>query len=109
MQIEIRHDPDASRFHSPIHDPNPDGDGGPVEMANMGMVLSYREISPKLIDLRSTLVPAHLRGRGLGSQMVRHALDWARENEIQVVPSCPFVARFIEDHPEYQDLVHQDA
>ena len=109
MQIDIRHDPDANRFHAPIHDPDPDGDGGPVEMANMGLVLSYRQLGPKLVDMRSTLVPAHLRHQGLGGQMVKRALDWARENDMEVIPSCPFVASWIEEHPEYQELVHQPA
>jgi predicted GNAT family acetyltransferase len=108
MQIDIRHDRDATRFHAPIHDDEPDrADAGAVEMANMGMVLSYRQVAEGVIDLRSTLVPPHLRGRGLGGQLVRHALDWAREHDTKVIPSCPFVARFIEDHPEYQDLVFQ--
>ena len=106
MQLDIRHDPDANRFHAPIHDPQPDAEGaGPVEMANMGLVLSYRHNGDDVLDLRSTLVPPHLRGQGLGSTLVQHALDYARENGMRVIPSCPFVARYIEDHPEYQDLV----
>ena len=107
MQIDIRHDSDAHRFHAPIHDPDPDHDGDPVEMANMGLVLSYRQVGDEVVDLRSTLVPPHLRQRGLGKKLVQHALDWARENDKKVIPSCPFVARYIEEHPEYQELVCQ--
>ena len=68
MQIDIQHDPGASRFHAPIHDPE-DGEG-PVEMAEMGMVLSYRQVARDVVDFRSTLVPAHLRGRGLGEVLL---------------------------------------
>jgi predicted GNAT family acetyltransferase len=78
-----------------------------VEIANMGVVLSYRQMANDVVDFRSTLVPAHLRGRGLGSELVRHGLDWARQKGLRVIPSCPFVARYIERHPEYQDLVFE--
>ncbi|MGI8760357.1 MAG: GNAT family N-acetyltransferase [Jatrophihabitantaceae bacterium] len=44
-------------------------------------------------------------GQGLGSTLVRAALDDARDRGWTVVAQCPFVGRFIEDNPEYQDLV----
>ena len=107
MQIDIRHDPDTNRFQAAIHEPDQGEQGSPVAMANLGLVLSYRQVARDVIDLRSTLVPPHLRHRGLGSSLVRHALDWTRTNKMRVIPSCPFVARFIEQHPEYQDLVFE--
>ncbi len=42
---------------------------------------------------------------GLGSRLVRAALDDVREQGGTVVPSCPFVRGWIERHPEYQDLL----
>jgi uncharacterized protein len=45
------------------------------------------------------------RGRDLAAQLVRGALDDARDNGMQVVPRCPYVASFIREHPEYADLV----
>ncbi|MBI0446934.1 GNAT family N-acetyltransferase [Deinococcus sp. DB0503] len=44
-------------------------------------------------------------GQGFGSELVRAALDDARAQGLQVVPACPFVAAFIQAHPEYADLV----
>lgn len=105
MPLEVRHDPAASRFHVPPEALDPVGD----KMANMGMVLSYHVLAPGLIDLRSTLVPPHLRGRGMGTELVRQVLDWAREQGYRVIPSCSFVARFLEQNPEYQDLVADQA
>jgi uncharacterized protein len=37
--------------------------------------------------------------------LARFALDDARARGLRVRPDCPFVARFIRAHPEYQDLV----
>jgi predicted GNAT family acetyltransferase len=42
---------------------------------------------------------------GLGSTLVRAALDDVRSKGGTVVPHCSFVRGWIERHPEYQDLV----
>ena len=42
---------------------------------------------------------------GLGSTLVRGALDDVRTKGGTVVPLCSFVRGWIERHPEYQDLV----
>jgi predicted GNAT family acetyltransferase len=46
---------------------------------------------------------------GLGSRLVRGALDDVRRSGGTVVPSCPFVRGWIERHPEYRDLVDASA
>ena len=45
------------------------------------------------------------RGRGLAARLVRWALDDVRSRGCLVVARCWFVAEFIEEHPEYRDLV----
>ena len=52
-----------------------------------------------------TVVDPEVEGHGIGSTLIRHALDDAREQHLTVVPKCEFVAAFIDEHPEYQDLV----
>jgi len=42
---------------------------------------------------------------GLGSTLVRGALDDVRSRGLGVVPRCSFVRGWIERHPEYGDLV----
>ena len=46
---------------------------------------------------------------GLGSRLVRAALDDVRRSGGTAVPRCPFVAGWIQRHPEYQDLVDREA
>jgi hypothetical protein len=106
MQLDVRHDPEGSRFH--VIPEQLDGDVH-NKMANMGTVLSYHRVAPRVLDLRSTLVPPHLRGRGIGTELVRKALDWARSEGYKVIPSCTFVAWFLQENPEYQDLVIDQA
>ncbi len=47
------------------------------------------------------------RGAGLGAQVVKAALDEARATGVLVSPVCPFVADFIDAHPEYRNLVRR--
>ena len=51
-----------------------------------------------------TEVPEAMAGKGIGSKLVRGALDDACDRGLKVVPRCPFVREYIERHPEYQDM-----
>jgi len=50
-----------------------------------------------------TEVPSADEGHGIGSQLVREALDDARRRGFKIVPACSFVADFVHRHPEYKD------
>jgi predicted GNAT family acetyltransferase len=52
-----------------------------------------------------TEIDERFGGRGLGSVLIREALDTVRARDGQVLPFCPFVTHFIEKHPDYLDLV----
>lgn len=71
-------------------------------------VLSY-ERKGGTIYLTHTEVPEALEGQGIGSRIVKHALDQARAAGEKVAPWCPFVRAYIDRHPEYEDLVAADA
>ena len=59
----------------------------------------------KVITFTHTIVPPALEGRGIGSRLVRGALDIVRGQGLKVVPLCPFVKAYIERHEELQDLL----
>ena len=52
-----------------------------------------------------TIVPDEISGRGVAGELVRHALDDARSRDLTVKPQCSYVAKYIERHPEYEDLL----
>ena len=63
------------------------------------------EIVADTVVLPHTEIRSSLRNRGLGAQLVRGALDDVRSRGHRVVPQCWYVAQFIDEHPEYADLL----
>ena len=70
-----------------------------------GTALALYRLSDGVMTFTHTEVPTALRGRGIGSQMMRGVLDDVRAQGMKVVPRCPFVADYIERHPQYADLL----
>lgn len=66
--------------------------------------LEYRWLKAKMA-LMHTIVPKAAQGQGIGSLLVKYVLDYARAQNLEVLPYCPFVARYIKEHPEYATLV----
>ena len=57
------------------------------------------------IVYRHTEVPRELQGKGLAGKLAVYALEDAREKGRGVIPTCEFVAGYIQRHQEYADLV----
>ena len=70
-----------------------------------GEALAFYRLADGVMTFTHTEVPADLRGRGLGSQMMRAVLQDVRAQGLKVVPRCPFVADYIRRHPEFADLL----
>jgi uncharacterized protein len=60
---------------------------------------------PGIITFIHTEVPKELSGHGVGTTLVHEVLDIARTNGDKVVPLCPFVAAYMRQHKETQDLL----
>ncbi len=75
--------------------------------AQVGEYLALIDYIPdeKLIIFTHTGVPDEIGEQGIASKMAHTALEYAKANELKVVPQCPFVAGYIGQHPEYQSLV----
>lgn len=67
--------------------------------------LAYRMTSDSVMDMTSTFVPTAARGRGAAAALTEAALRYAREHQLQVVPTCWYVGDFIDAHREYEALL----
>ena len=88
--VDITHNQAANRFETNI-----EGHTG---------FISYQDQDDRIV-YDHTIVPSELGGKGVGSALVKHALDYARSEGKKVVPTCSFVASYINKHAEYQDLL----
>jgi hypothetical protein len=91
MDVQIEHDEARGEFAAVV-------DG-------RKSFLRYARVGDGTLDLRSTFVHPDLRGRGLGEKLVRRALDHARANDLDVIPTCWFVDTVVARHPGYRELI----
>jgi predicted GNAT family acetyltransferase len=64
----------------------------------------YEQSGPRLV-FRHTIVEPEFRGHGVGTTLVRAALDDVRARSMTLSNYCAFVSGFIAAHPEYADLI----
>ncbi|CAN5685934.1 GNAT family N-acetyltransferase [soil metagenome] len=68
-------------------------------------LMTYKKSGENEITIDHTEVDEVMQSKGLGKQMVSAAVEYARENDIKIVPVCPFVKKIIDETPEYQDVL----
>jgi predicted GNAT family acetyltransferase len=72
-----------------------------------GMVAGIADfrLDGETVVLPHTEIDASRRGQGLGAILVQGALDDIRDSGRTVVPVCWYVAKYIDQHPQEQDLL----
>jgi predicted GNAT family acetyltransferase len=94
MTTEVRHAPERSRY----------------ELVEDGQVVGIAEYvdQGEVVVFHHTEIAAQLRGDGRGAQLVTAALDDVRAQGRRIIPTCWYVAEFLELHPEYSALLAPD-
>jgi uncharacterized protein len=67
------------------------------------MYTSMRDSSNMIIE--HTEVSDALKGKGAGKQLVSAGVDYARKNNLKIIPLCPFARKVFEKVKEYQDVL----
>ena len=78
-----------------------------VDGERVGLI-DYRLRGDRIALTHAEVDPRHER-TGYGSQLAEFALQEARRRGLAVLPHCPFVRHYVQVHPEYLDLVPEDA
>jgi len=73
--------------------------------------ISYVEymLPGKKLILTHTEVPKALEGKGIGSKLIDHVLDDAKNLGLKVIPLCPFIASYIKRHPKWNSVLDDDV
>ncbi|MFD5752513.1 GNAT family N-acetyltransferase [Streptomyces sp. NPDC127033] len=95
MAVEVSDVPESKRYEAYVD--------GESRVAGLAEYIRTAE----LIAFVHTEVAPEYEGKGVGSALVRTALDEARAAGLRVLATCPFFAGWIARHTEYQDLLYQ--
>ena len=76
-----------------------------VDLGDGTLAIADYDLRPGKIVFTHTAVPPAHEGKGIGSALIRHGLQWARDRGLQVIPICPLFAAYIKNHAEVQDLL----
>ncbi len=85
MTVEVKHEPDRSRFEAEV-------DG---QLA----YLDYRRTGDTVV-MPHTVVPREIEGRGVAGELTRTAVAWAREQSLEIDAQCSYVRGWLAEHPD---------
>lgn len=67
--------------------------------------LAYREIDPQTLELQHTIIAEGFSRRGFARTLVTKVLETIRAEGKTIIPTCSYVADYLERFPQYRDLV----
>lgn len=93
MPVEVQHNPAQHRFEVHVGDHVAE-----LRYQRTGDVIAYTH----------TEVPPALEGQGIAGQMAKYALDYAKDNNLRIQPLCPYVAKYVQRHHDWDDFLVQE-
>ena len=75
-----------------------------VHLDGATALLMYNQQGDTIVFTHAEVPPA-IEGEGIGGLLAKAGLEYAQLNNLKVVPRCPFVASYMKQHPEYEDLM----
>ena len=90
MEVKIKENTEKKRFE--------------VEVENKIALIEYIRAEDKMY-LTHTEVPTELEGNGIASSMAKQVLQQIKDENLKLVPLCPFIASYIKRHPEWKEIL----
>ena len=70
-----------------------------VDGTRIGLIDYHR--TGDVVDMTHTEVDPQHGGKGYAAMLAAFALEDVRDAGLQVQPTCPYIARYIDRHPEF--------
>jgi predicted GNAT family acetyltransferase len=67
--------------------------------------MTFSRAGDSILIIDHTDVSDALRGKNVGKQLVAAAVEYARKNNIKILPLCPFAKSVFERVKEYSDVL----
>lgn len=68
-------------------------------------LMTYSWAGADKIIIDHTEVEPEFNGKGVGKEMVYKAVEFARENNLKIIPLCPFAAATFKKNEEIRDVL----
>ena len=65
----------------------------------------YSMPNPNQMIIEHTEVNEELAGQGIGLQLVKTGVEYARINHIKIIPLCPFAKSVFDKKAEFRDVL----
>ena len=91
--MEVKHDASRQEFY--------------VELEGHRAHVAY-QIHDEGLDIRHTIVPEAIGGKGIASALVKAAYDYGRCKGLKAIATCSYAVVWLQRHPEYQGEVSSD-
>ena len=91
MESIVRHDKENQQFITTIE--------------GRDVYLRYSMLDSDRISFDFTYTPPDLRGNGLAAIVVREGFKYAEENNLKVIPSCPYIYTFLKRYPKFNEFL----
>jgi predicted GNAT family acetyltransferase len=92
-EINVKHNRDDQQFEA--------------EVAGGTALIAYSTGDDGTITFHHTEVPEESEGKGVARALAVKALQYARDNELKVVPECEYVASYVKKHKEWNDILYE--
>lgn len=79
-----------------------------TEVDNHLAHVAYELTNDNGLDIRHTIVPKEIGGRGIASALVRETYNYARSNGLKPIATCPYAVKWLEKHPDYEGKVNEE-
>jgi predicted GNAT family acetyltransferase len=67
----------------------------------------FYPINDSVINLEHTFVSPDIREKGLARKMVDTVVQYAREQGMKVLPTCPYAKKVMTSDSQYQDILEE--
>jgi len=67
--------------------------------------MTYTWVGDTKFIIDHTEVNPAFNGKGVGKQMVVAAVEYARENQLKIIPLCPFAKATFDKNTDLQDVL----
>lgn len=95
--VTITDNPDKSRLEALLDD------------GTVAGFADYRPRGSSTYSFTHTEVDDEFEGQGVGGQLARGVIDFARDNDIKILPNCEFVRSYMREHEETHDVLAKGA